>query len=614
MEDIEGPRKVVRIYSFHAQERLPPTSDAHTLGRILSTEEPSLEDIIEPWRRFFEPYSESDPITAVLSVEAEKLRQQWIEFQRGNSKEDRVDVGASEPTMQGVICMVADAGKVWQAKKDKGKRGKAITYFHRLCGALDRHSNMLETIPKGNEYVSIFAGTITTLIKASVNHENIAEELSQALWMISEHSADCEVEMELFRTEAMQRAVADLYAHIFLFLTDTLSWYMKKRRKRMMDSFNERFLQEFECEIDNIKRKSEIIKRKAAQHLMAEQRVTRLTVEETRKDLRLGLEGVMRTHAETMYYAQHVADQIERQRVEQQEVKNNVAQLYRNIVKFLTDSAQSEKGNVSLDLESEHIMNPRAVQGANKSRDDLHLNSASLEDFFQRDRVRLECDLFVPTPVDPEAVSCLAEWTRQLSSFPILSIASRDFSSRDELENPMTILAAKFIDFAAASNIPLVSYFCELKRGERLQMGNTLEMQGLMSLFYGILRQMIELAPPEFKSSKDFSKERFEKLDGSVHSWDHLTSVFRDVQDILPGKLFCVIDGLQWLDDASTSSFLAQFVEMLRRDNFKVLITTTGQSQCLLDCLTREELLILERPRGEKAGSLWKFEEGVLEL
>lgn len=283
----------------------------------------------------------SDPITNVLSVEAAKLQEQWFLFQKFIPKEEQIDVRNSEPTIDGVIKMVATVSKAWQAKREKGKRGKATGLFHRLCGTLDAHSSMLEVVPKGNEYASLFAGTIISIIRASVNHEHIAEDLASALCAISENVAECEVELELFKTEAMMRAVADLYAHIFLFLSDTLGWYLRKRRKRLVDSFNEKFFDHFETEIDNIKRKSESIRRKAAQNMAAEQRVTRLTVEETGRDLRLGLQGIMREQAETKYAAQQMRTQMQRERAEWQEEKKHLASLHANLLTFLTDAVQS---------------------------------------------------------------------------------------------------------------------------------------------------------------------------------------------------------------------------------------------------------------------------------
>lgn len=143
----------------------------------------------------------------------------------------------------------------------------------------------------------------------------------------------------------MQRAIADLYAHVFLFLNDTMAWYTKKRRRRLLDSFNEKFMHEFEAEIDNIVRKSDRIKRRAAQMSMAEQRVTRMTVEETSKDLRLGLEGLLRESAEAKVYAKQVGEQMERQRREQRMDRASHAQLYQNLMQLLTDIANARSGN-----------------------------------------------------------------------------------------------------------------------------------------------------------------------------------------------------------------------------------------------------------------------------
>ena len=56
----ENPRRIVRVYSHHAQDRFPPESDARLLSRVLTDQEPSLDDILEPWRRFYEPWSPPD--------------------------------------------------------------------------------------------------------------------------------------------------------------------------------------------------------------------------------------------------------------------------------------------------------------------------------------------------------------------------------------------------------------------------------------------------------------------------------------------------------------------------------------------------------------------------
>lgn len=55
-EQTDDPRRIVRVYSFQAQDRFPPESDARVLSRVLTDQEPSLEDILQPWRRFYEPW------------------------------------------------------------------------------------------------------------------------------------------------------------------------------------------------------------------------------------------------------------------------------------------------------------------------------------------------------------------------------------------------------------------------------------------------------------------------------------------------------------------------------------------------------------------------------
>lgn len=58
---VRESRNLVRVYSFTAEERLPPGTDAHVLGRVLHEEEDeNSETIARPWRRFFEPWEPAD--------------------------------------------------------------------------------------------------------------------------------------------------------------------------------------------------------------------------------------------------------------------------------------------------------------------------------------------------------------------------------------------------------------------------------------------------------------------------------------------------------------------------------------------------------------------------
>lgn len=137
--------------------------------------------------------------------------------------------------------------------------------------------------------------------------------------------------------------VIDLYAHVFLFLNDTMDWYLKKGRQRLRDSFNERFFDHFQDEIENISRKSEVIKRKATQSSAAEVRVIRLELEELRRDIRIGLTGSYRQDAEDKHQRQALETQDKKERLGWQEELVHMVNLHQNLVTFLMGRVQSQK-------------------------------------------------------------------------------------------------------------------------------------------------------------------------------------------------------------------------------------------------------------------------------
>lgn len=113
----------------------------------------------------------------------------------------------------------------------------------------------------------------------------------------------------------MLHLVADLYEHVFLFLSSVMDWIMEKRFRRLLDSFSDNFNERFENEIRRINKKAERIRIFATQSLMAETRVTRLLVEGLDRDTRLGLDGDRR-HREDMHL---FAERIERQLLKAEE-------------------------------------------------------------------------------------------------------------------------------------------------------------------------------------------------------------------------------------------------------------------------------------------------------
>lgn len=86
-------------------------------------------------------------------------------FYRNTPEHEQVDLASSAPTIEGVVETVQSISAQWRAKKKLGRFGRAKELFHKLCGFLDSHSALIKLLPEGNEYVSIFAGTLNAIIK-----------------------------------------------------------------------------------------------------------------------------------------------------------------------------------------------------------------------------------------------------------------------------------------------------------------------------------------------------------------------------------------------------------------------------------------------------------------
>lgn len=58
MDDIRESQKLVRMYSFDVEERLPPHNDAHQLASVLGRDKSDPDTLAAPWRKFFEPWDQ----------------------------------------------------------------------------------------------------------------------------------------------------------------------------------------------------------------------------------------------------------------------------------------------------------------------------------------------------------------------------------------------------------------------------------------------------------------------------------------------------------------------------------------------------------------------------
>ena len=108
-----------------------------------------------------------DPIDEVIAVESAKLREKWLAFHKNSPKDERLDLQNTEPTIESVVDKVTKITNVWRETRGKGWRGRVASRLIHFGRTLDSHKTLLQVLPYGNEYVSIFTGSLSAVIQVS---------------------------------------------------------------------------------------------------------------------------------------------------------------------------------------------------------------------------------------------------------------------------------------------------------------------------------------------------------------------------------------------------------------------------------------------------------------
>ena len=101
----------------------------------------------------------------MLRDEAVLLSHAWKLFRQNIPKAEQADFEARPPSVDGLVNMVDSIARDWQNKRNTTKSGRFMKYFISFCETLDAHSTMLEMLPNGSEYVSLFTGALKSIIK-----------------------------------------------------------------------------------------------------------------------------------------------------------------------------------------------------------------------------------------------------------------------------------------------------------------------------------------------------------------------------------------------------------------------------------------------------------------
>jgi len=126
---------------------------------------------------------------------------------------------------------------------------------------------------------SKFQLTKQPMRKGVLNHEKITDQLHQALEAISDVLPRVELHVKLYPTARMQTAMAQLYAHLLLFLRQAVKWFSQNSAKRAFSSLISPFELKYKGLVDGIRRCATTISEEASASSKAEIRVLHGVVE-----------------------------------------------------------------------------------------------------------------------------------------------------------------------------------------------------------------------------------------------------------------------------------------------------------------------------------------------
>ncbi|KAF4465890.1 Carboxylic ester hydrolase [Fusarium albosuccineum] len=452
------------------QERIPPESPAYRLSSALAEDEPSLRSLADPWSSFFRPAtlaeSRQNAITAVIASESEKLRETWVKFQESRDPADRLDLDTTSPTMEGIMKLVSQGFQHWNDKRQEGRQGTVSKKFHRFCNSVDSHKSLMKVLPESHEYFSLFMGSVTAVVQASVNHETIVENFAKALDDITTLIEECHRDLTIFPHDEMMSLVVDLYTCIFQFLRRCFEWLMKPRHKRAVDSFNEKLAELLQKDMLEVKEKARRIRLHATQSGLADGRITRHHVEGMNEEIRL-----LREDNERM--ASRVDEMRDSCRQLAQLIQNKL--LLPQATDFLDDqslSIETQQRRVAWYSRPSSILSIEDVTNEGSVHAETTLEKAyrALDMSFDKQRVKLTAEGFLAGEVSPQMLQSLINWLEDEAGPSTFIWLQGPTTWAEDHENPMSMLAARLIEMSGEINLrngqpmPLISYFCSISR------------------------------------------------------------------------------------------------------------------------------------------------------
>ncbi|CCC14419.1 hypothetical protein SMACR_09200 [Sordaria macrospora] len=522
-----------------------------------------------------------------------------------------------------------------EKRREAKKRSWVKERFLNFIDMMDNHKYLLEFIPKGDKYVSLFTGVISSAVKVSLEHRKISETFSMALLSITTELARVKRTEKISNSPQMRLLVVDLYVGFFQMLCGYMDWLQMGTLGRFWAS----------CSGNFYAKNVEILTKQVQESVRQIENEADLVLQSRMKDVHtiVGLVGeglAQRTIGQGSRYDDEVMsreklnrigemlgssnvralDSVEQQVAHEQTERAALKSAHANAIRVPTTAAVVSTPTAEPRPEANHVeqdvvmeIDEEETEEAFMHRSDLeqhihHLLERYLED--GRTDVARQQKSSLSAILPREVVIHLQTWISEFKS----SIRWVVGTPVSPFGSGLSVAALRLCDVSSEIGIPCISFICKQMynfaspsstnmKGKRFRLD--LQEAGLIALLYSVITQLIYLLPDEpFPINPVLDRSNFEQLDGSMASAPVALRIIRELATYAPPSLIWVIDNLQLTESTTTMPHLREFIAFLREQTSATELSDEGGTQRLSKvCFTTdgnsfvlaEEVGVMER-------------------
>ncbi|KAI1338824.1 hypothetical protein F5Y15DRAFT_98862 [Xylariaceae sp. FL0016] len=572
---------VVRRYSEKISKEMPENTVAQSLG-VWEQQQDDNEQRDLLWRQWlrFENLSQ-DPMLSELDKRCREVAEAWRTLKSHSNNLNYFEGIDTPPSIEALRSVVEEVRSSWEGKKDKGF-GKAKDNMMGFLENLEGHKALFSVIPNNDRYLSLFTGVISSIVKASVNYEHIAQGFSKALADITVDLKFVRRSTRIHKSEEMCAIIIDLYVHTFKFLCDMMTWY-SSRGRRFRSAFDCRFYDKaVEQKVTDIRRlvwrvEKELDLESASGIKQINEKV--IGIETTVKDY-------MRESAE-----ENRMNQLNNTRITQQlryiadmlSVGTSAANLLGSSAQqFYIGPGQVAKANHQLEIgESSSSaltkVSQQYVEGLPRTREQLERTSRIIDGYIEdaKEDLLRETDLMSRPNIPEEVTTEVQRWlTEENNSFLWI-----EGSGEDTADLPLTLLALHVYLITMRARIPIASFFSKDTYNSAGSAPSS-DVAGLVALLYSLIGQLVLLVPMSFNATRALTESNFQMLDGELGSTDAALDIVEALLELSPPSLILVLNGLEIIESERTVKQLHRLLKSIRAQSkvktLKLLLTTSG--------------------------------------